>query len=270
MHKIVQKSTLNDEFLFHKLLCEVGHIKIAICDDEQIIVDEIMHTISDYALKKNIKIYIDCFTSGKELLKNPNHYDLVFLDIEMNDSNGIEVAADLKNHTYDTKIVFVTNFNSYWSKAFCVHAFDYIVKPVNAVSLIKVIDDFLRLTSNSKDKYIICKSDSGIRFINQDNLYYLIVEARNKICLYTKYGNIIINSNLQDIYNKLDKEFFFKTRRDCIINLKYVNGLKNDCVIQMTNGDIVPIAQRKKKDFIDSLSYLISNITGGARYDDYV
>ncbi len=245
-------------------------IKIAVCDDETKVTELLNVIISDHLMKKDIIFHIDTFNSGHELLKKFVHYDLIFLDIEMMDSNGLDVASDIKKYSEDTKIVFVTNYNNYWSNAFCVHAFDYVVKPISKSSITRVIDDFLLSANNEKDNFIICKSSTGMRFINQKDVYYLIVEARNKICVYTTYGKIIINSNLQDIYSKINKELFFKTRRDCIINLKYVDVLKSNGIIQMTNGDIVPLAQRKKKEFINSLTYSITNISNGAKYEKFV
>lgn len=57
-----------------------------------------------------------------------------------------------------------------------------------------------------------------------------------------------------EIYEKLDKNRFYRSRRDCILNLEYVQEIKNDFVIVMKNGDLLPLAQKKKDEFLTMLT----------------
>ena len=65
--------------------------------------------------------------------------------------------------------------------------------------------------------------------------------------MYTADGRVLVRENLTDIYNMLNKERFYQTRRDCVLNLKYVQKIQNEFVIIMKNGDMLPLAQKKKR-----------------------
>ena len=64
----------------------------------------------------------------------------------------------------------------------------------------------------------------------------------------------IVKENLTDIFDKLNDDCFYITHRSCIVNMNYVQTIKKNDGILMTNGDWVPLAQKKQKDFFIKLS----------------
>lgn len=69
-----------------------------------------------------------------------------------------------------------------------------------------------------------------------------------------------------EIYSNLDKSRFYRSRRDCILNLKYVKKIKNNFVIVMRNGDLLPLAQRKKDEFVAMLTKeYVNSMKGGCK-----
>lgn len=82
----------------------------------------------------------------------------------------------------------------------------------------------------------------------------LCLKQRKKVYVHTADERVLVRENLTDIYNKLNKDQFYQTRRDCVLNLKYVQRIQNEFVIIMKNGSMLPLAQKKREEFIYKLS----------------
>jgi len=93
-------------------------LKIAICDDEQIVCADIEKIILDFKKESGLDLEVEVFNSGTDLFKfieNENTFDLIFLDIEMQDLNGIQIGIKLRNELEDyvTKIVYISSKDNY-------------------------------------------------------------------------------------------------------------------------------------------------------------
>lgn len=233
-------------------------LRIAICDDEPKIVDEIERCINSYN-DKNIVFQIIKFYDGEELINSEMKFDIVFLDIEMKRLDGIKAAQRVREVNMTVPIVYITNYEKYWRSAYDVHAFDFIEKnKLNKEKIHKVISDFIRSIKDFESAVIKLTTENGVRVQNTNEIYYFLVDSKKKIVMYTLNGEYVVKENLFDVYNKLDKFAFYESHRSCILNLKYVAHLDDYDVI-MTNGEFVPLAQRKKKEFMEKLhNYLQS------------
>ena len=72
---------------------------VAICDDEQYVLGTLRNLVKDFFAKNNMEIEITMFTSGEELLKYRNHIDILFLDIQMKNIDGMETAKNCASQT---------------------------------------------------------------------------------------------------------------------------------------------------------------------------
>ncbi|NBJ94783.1 LytR/AlgR family response regulator transcription factor [Parablautia muri] len=113
-------------------------LQIAVCEDEQVDRDNLTGI-----LKPLLDKYIDTeeyritnFTSGGELLQSDDTFHLIFMDIMMEDRNGIETGQELYSRNHSAKIIYTTNFGQYCMDAvITVHAFAFLEKPVSAEAL---------------------------------------------------------------------------------------------------------------------------------------
>ena len=123
--------------------------KIGICDDNKAVVETLSSICTSYY--GNTKICIDIFHSGEEILRSHRNYDAIFLDIELINMNGIEVAQEIRKTDIDVLIIIVSGYEAYKSHAFPIHAFDFIDKPINADKINKVLDE-VELYCSKKNK----------------------------------------------------------------------------------------------------------------------
>lgn len=121
-------------------------LKIAICDDETILCKELKEKISKFYSEYSI----DTFHSGKELLRCPNEYDIIFLDIEMPGEDGMETAKKLRSQNCKSYIIFLTSHTEYMPDAFKVKAFRFLAKPLDEEHLKEALADAQKELADSK------------------------------------------------------------------------------------------------------------------------
>lgn len=127
-------------------------IKVAVCDDETHIREKLTSIIKDYFYEINRTVWVADFKTGSGLLKANIRFDIIFLDIEMPNMNGIETAKKLRNWDVNSKIIYVTNYAKYQNCAYKVHAFDYICKPVREKAIYEVLSEAVRYLDHASEK----------------------------------------------------------------------------------------------------------------------
>ena len=168
-------------------------------------------------------------------------------------SNGIEVAQEIRKNDINVPIVYITSYTDYWRRAFKVHAFEFISKPFNSKDVYSCMDDYIGMMEASDEESILVHTFKGIECIKLKDVLYFVFESKKKVLIQTKKERIIAKENLSDIYERLDKTHFYQTRRDSIVNLRQVQKLQNEFVIIMKDGTMLPLAQKKKEDFMTKL-----------------
>ena len=106
-------------------------LKIAICDDEKVFRDNINKYVAAYLNEKEISYEIDTFSSGKEIIDlgiEIKQYNIIFLDINMDDVDGIVTAQKIREYSSEIYIVFVTAYINYSLEGYKVEAIRYLLK----------------------------------------------------------------------------------------------------------------------------------------------
>lgn len=158
-------------------------VKIAICDDSPSDTQQLKTALLSY----DPFFEIETFSSGEELVEKiesfPDSFDILFLDIYMPDLNGIEVAQKIRESGKDIKIVFLTSSHDFYSQAYEVFAFNYIVKPFEIKRLFSVLDhalDDIRKSSGFKSISSI-KHHRTVLTLK----IYSILKAATSCCIFT-------------------------------------------------------------------------------------
>ena len=202
--------------------------------------------------------------------------DIVFLDINMPQMTGFELLQNIENINFH--IVFTTAYNEYAIKAYKYNAFDYLLKPIDIDELkitvkrikskqkLKKIDisdlsQILERINKQKDDKICISTSEGLYFLKPSEIIYLIASGP-----YTKIikkdGDILFVSKslkeLEDVF--IDN--FYRVHNSYTINLQFVKLLnkKKDWNLVMENGDLIPIARRKRNEIVDIISEMTGNI----------
>lgn len=226
-------------------------LRIAICDDEKAVVTEISQAIESAVreMEENVEIYR--FTNGNEIFDMNIKFNLIFLDIEMPGSNGIEIAERIRSTDPHVQIVYVTNYRDYMKKAYRVHAFDYIQKPADRESIGRVIEDYIKTIETDSENTLEFTSISSEKvYIDPNRIIYVSCGYKKRtVIIITADAEYICKGRITDIYGKLDGLDFFMPHRSHIINLSMVRSFKKNEKIVMINGDEIPLSKGNSADF---------------------
>jgi len=229
---------------------------VAVCDDEIAITKEIKNIIEKYAFEKKVIATVEVYQNGKKLLEDSKSFDVVFLDIDMNDMNGITIAKEIRETDKDVKIIFVTNYTDYQDYAFSVHAFGYLIKPVNREQIYDALNEVIDYSkAEFKLPYIdICTTDGCKSFLAED-IYYFEYHNR-QVKMVTKQKTYFLKQTLSQIEGMLSSYGFAMPHKSFIVNLMQVNGI-NGYTILIADGSTVPLSQKKSVGFRKQLNCFI-------------
>ena len=229
-------------------------INIAICDDCEADAVKIKEIIENNYNKN--KVTTSVFFSGSDLLKSRIFFDIIFLDIELNGENGIDIGNKIKELFYYTLIIYVTHYDSFYSDAFSLHAFQYILKPFNKDNLCNVTEDAINYVKNKRVQNTICL-DINNEVINlklQEIFYLEFVDKKVKVV--SEYNIIYLRVSLKYIFSKVKDYDFGIPHKAYIVNFNYIKNIKGNEII-LVNSEHIPIAQKRaaifKKQFNDFL-----------------
>lgn len=226
-------------------------IKAAVCDDEPYMQDDIIAKLSEYMKSKEVSYQLDCFSNGSELLKSNKAYDLLFLDIQMTEPNGLETAKLLRERKFCGLLIFITVLKECVFDSFEVEAFDYLLKPLEYDRFERTMDRALKTLEQKMEKRIIVKKGHTCKVLSQDEILYCEVLGR-KIYLHTKDGSIIdYYCRLEEFEQQADRRFF-RCHRSYLVNLDDVRGIKEGFVI-LSDGGKIPVSRLREQELTGAL-----------------
>lgn len=227
-------------------------MKIAICDDDPAYLDSISKLLYSFEKEYSIELEVSCFTRGCKAIEfictEKNNVDLIFLDIEIPQINGIEVAKELRKNQKDLIIIYVSSHEQYWMELFEVQPFRFVKKPVVESEIRNVLILALSILF-SEQKFFIYNYKKSVFRIPQNDIYYFESILR-KIYLYDKK-----NEKIGEFYgtmNQLEKDLRRNTQRFIRAHQSYL--VNYDCIkkwsqnkIELLNGVEIPTSEIKAK-----------------------
>jgi DNA-binding LytR/AlgR family response regulator len=230
-------------------------IKVAICDDDMAEVKHIEFELGEYFRnRETMDFEISDYTDSLMLEKDAQAYNLIILDIEMGDNNGIEVAGKLREQQIFTPIIFITGYVRYAYVAYKVHPFGYISKPFVQADIKRVLDDFFDKQFETTMRPIKFKGDGQELLLMPDDIYYFLYLGKKDIIAVNVNNRISIKETFAEVFARVKELGFFMANRETIVNLKYIREITNGYTLVIYNGDKINIAQKKRHEFYDALS----------------
>jgi DNA-binding LytR/AlgR family response regulator len=229
--------------------------KIAVCDDDSREVEHIKDELNEYfKYREYADVEIQCFFSPDKMQESISGFNLLILDVEIDDVNGIDFAAKLRDGEIYTPIIYISNYPKYAFESFKVHPFGYISKPFVQADIKRVLDDFLDKQIETTKKPICFRGQKQTVLLAPDDICYFCYIGRKDIIAVTQNDQISIKETLSDINVRVIEYGFFLINRTALINLKHIKAIKNSYTLIMTNGDALEIAQKKRHEFYKRLS----------------
>ncbi len=234
-------------------------MRIAVCDDDETAVSFLRELIESYPKQK---LNADGYSSGEDLLRTGNIYDLIFLDIDMKGIDGIETARRIRIHDRKVKIVYVTSYKEYAGKAFSVHAFGYLLKPVKQEKIWKQIEDALLWQEEEAPevKQVEFTAVEGLVRLPVDMIYYFEYQNR-RIYMKAKDTTYEMRGKISDIAGRMEEYGFSVPHKSFVVNLYHVKNIKGYEILMM-NGEWIPLSQKQAVQFKEKLSLYLADKMG--------
>lgn len=232
--------------------------KIAVCDDEEAVSEQVKNLIAEW----NPAVDVVCFSSGEALLENYQSYEAVFLDIDMAGMNGIETGKAIRKMDKDTKIVYLTAYRDYVSGTFGVHAFQYLLKPVNKKTIWNVLEEIFRYMKSAEKKIILdFHTVDGALCLPVESIYFFEYENR-KIRIVTDKEQYYMADKIGNVAKRMDEFGFSMPHQSFVVNMFHVKNVKNQQIF-LDNGMEIPLSQKKQKIWKQELmEYLSRRLEG--------
>jgi DNA-binding LytR/AlgR family response regulator len=243
-------------------------IHIAICDDDIPITECIESMILNSSIYKSEKIYISIFYSGESFTKaiqDDCPFDLIFMDIEMKELDGIKAGYILRenNHNDLVQLIYISNHEEYHMQLFDVQPSGFIKKPIHGKSfeqkLISAIHKVKRIRQQNKPKLLSVHKKGSDTFVPIRKIVYLTSDRR-KITLHTVEDQIEYYSTLSEEEDKLSSEQFVRIHQSYLVNFFYVKQILSKKIILIT-GEELPISEKQnaslKKSYLKFRGSLI-------------
>lgn len=237
-------------------------IKVVLVEDEKLLRD---YTKSLIIKNPFFEVIAECGSVSE--LKNiiyTNSFDLMFLDIELSDGNSIDFIEHLGLLHFD--VVFLTAYHEFAIKAINIGATNYLLKPVNEIELVKVMDKAIqkKINSNktldsqlsSQKNKIALRTLSEIEIVNISDVLYLKSEGNYTHFHLKSKRAITVSKPLKFYLDFFPNDKFIRPHQSYFVNIDYVQKYLLEGSIVMLNNDFIPVSREKK----DEIKQIIMNL----------
>ena len=225
-------------------------MKIAICDDDEMLCHQLEEMILQLGENEDVLVQIFVFFDGKSLweyMKQGNRFDLMFLDIEMKQMNGIAVGQALRDSLGDEecRVVYISGMESYAMELFAVRPMDFVVKPVTQDKIKKIWDLYGKLYQRDQRMFHYPVNGS-VNYIAFHRIRYFQLYNR-KVEIHTTNGEtLIFYGKISDVRKQTDAGRFIQISRSELVNYNAIEEYRGDSVV-LQGGDILPIVASRRK-----------------------
>lgn len=227
-------------------------VHVAIVEDEEIHQKTLKGYLERYSEEKGISFHIDVFSNPIFLLENYKPiYDLIFMDIQMPDLNGMDTARKLRAMDQNVLLVFVTSLAQYAIEGYEVAALDYILKPVQYFPFaMKLTKALWRIDQDAGDAIKVVNNNGSTRIKLRDILFIEI--NAHTVTYHTHDGEYHGTGTLSELEEKLQDKQFARCNSCYLVNLRYVSVVKGYQLL-LSDGTELRISQPRKKGFMRAM-----------------
>lgn len=221
-------------------------MNVLIVDDNTIDANRLYKLLYNFFYLNHIECKVHIVNNVNDI-KLGNEYDLIFLDIEINNSNGICVAKELRKFNKNTRIIIVSNYEKYALEGYKVQANRYFLKPVNPVEFNAEMSDVLKQYI-LQNKYFMDNKLCNHKIYYRDILYIETLQRHSYI--YLSNDDPIISLYPLKYWTEIFKDAYFaQSHKSFIVNLQNVSSF-NSNEINLINNKKLPLSRKYKESFL--------------------
>ena len=215
---------------------------------------------------KKLKMEIEVYADGDEIIKNyseEKQFDIIYLDIEMKNTDGIETAKEIRKRDRDVIIIYISGYDTYFIQLFEVEPFRFIKKPINETTFQEYFDKAYERIIDKADSFYNYKYNKKEYRLPLKEIYYF-ESSKRIIYIHHTGGTDKFYGKLNQIEEYLsDGTFtFIRIHQSFLVNYRYIKTVKYDQVCLLNNNTLQISEDRKK-----SVRQKYSDLLGGEFFD---
>jgi DNA-binding LytR/AlgR family response regulator len=223
--------------------------RVGICDDDTILCSVLEEQIQALFVEISTECEIEVWYDGESLendLKKGVGLDILFLDIELLQKNGVEVGAFIRDEMGDTElhIVYISSKQGYAMELFKMQPLDFLVKPVSGQKLKEVITRSMRRKKYAESCFEYQKGSQIFRIPVKEIIYFMSMDK--KILMVKKDGQEEFYGKLKNVIRQLPVGFLM-IHQSYVIHQEYVSEYSYESV-KMMNGDVLSVSKPYRKE----------------------
>lgn len=220
-------------------------LRIAVCDDDQAISHSYKDRIKALFESKHVDATIFNYTKGSKLIEDCKEipFDLIFLDIDMPEMSGFDVAEKIIEIIEDPVIIFITNEEQLVYRSLRYSPFRFIRKTYIVAELNEAIVSFLDLHfKRSKTQIFNCVNGELVAINIKDIMY--IESNKHKVTVYTQKKDFVTKVKISELEESLKNFGFIRVHIGYLINMKYIYSIEKTEIIFMNQAS-VPMSRHR-------------------------
>ncbi|MCH5163170.1 MAG: response regulator transcription factor [Clostridiales bacterium] len=236
---------------------------IAIVEDEDSAAEKLVESIKRYQSEFDCEFNIVRFVDAADFLADyKSVYAVVFMDIQMPRSNGMDAAFELRNIDKSVSLVFITNLMQYAQKGYEVDAVGYILKPFSyydfSLKFRKALDRYVM----AEERNVVLEIAGGMVRISCDKLMY--VEILKHRLYYHLVDDVIQTTGVLSVVEKqLERHGFLRCNSCYLVNPQFVVSVKGQTVT--VGNDELTISRPRRAAFMTKLTQWFAGRSEGSR-----
>ncbi|MBR4800320.1 MAG: response regulator transcription factor [Clostridia bacterium] len=224
-------------------------LKIAICEEKHEIASVLKEYVERYSAEKNVETEVQAFAKGSAFLAKQHKFDVVFMDVALQDESGIEAAQKLRETNKKMPLVFLTQSRQFVLKGNDVDAVDFLSVPIGYYEFETMLDRLQMRLVKMDVPSVAVMTKTGAQRISVDQIEY-IDNTLHHVVYHLVDGDLRVRGSLGEEAKKVTGDRFFHLS-NYIINLGHVNKVwGNDVYV----GSVcLPVSYKQKPELLDSL-----------------
>ena len=226
-------------------------MKIVICDDQ---IEHCLKTksiIEQYLKNHHVVADVLYCTTGKQLLEEKN-VDVIFMDIQLHDENGIDVIKQVNEKTPRTLIVYLTNHVFYASAVYATKHTFFVLKDDFANKINEVFEHIYQDLAKIPVKVVF--TNKGDEFVSLHVNEIVYIERKNRVTyIHTTEKIFEVQEKVTEIMNRLPQLYFLRCHNSYIVYIPVIKELTKSEIV-LDSGQIIPVSRNYRKKAQDAFA----------------
>lgn len=221
--------------------------------------------IEKYGNENHVEVKITSYGSGSQLLLNyqKRKFDVIFLDVSMPEMDGFETAEKIRKKDDEVSLVFCSMFYSVPNVQKCIElgAKDFLKKPVSYKKVEQHLNKVYNRKLISSEEKLMLKTQDGIAALQISDISYLETDKK-AVVIHTEKNNFVTYHKLYEFERKLGDKLFCRCHNGFLVNLDYVERIKDNRIYLSGKDQIViPISKSRKENVLQKMAKYIMTQT---------